>query len=81
MVWASDEERERTEAVKVFMKMNVAKKRERRRAKKRRLDIIENDIMRANGVCLCVRVRVCVCRKCGSLRQMWRSRTRMVDPK
>jgi len=54
MVWACDEEREETEAVRVVIRMNVKVRRETGKPKTRwSQDTIENDV-RAAGVCVCV---------------------------
>jgi len=62
--------RKETEAMRVFMKMNVEGKRERRKPKKRLFDTIENG-MRATGICV---------EDVGNGDE-WRSETRAADPK
>lgn len=51
-IWACDEEREETETLRAVIKMKIEGKRERGRAKKKRLDAIEKDMMAA-GVWQC----------------------------
>jgi len=62
--------REKTEEVRVIMKMNVERRRERGIPKKRLSDTVEGD-MRAAGVCV----------EDDEDRDKWRSRTRVADPK
>jgi len=59
-----------TKAIRMVMKMNIEKKREREKSKKKWLDTTEND-MRAAGVCV------------GDVedRDKWSSRTRVTDHK